>query len=196
MKKVICLNLSFIDKFVVIFRYIFSSFLSIEMFLMTLLLFFVLLVNLKRNNRLIQMLAIGIYLGFVLGILISYTSYVKTCIDSFIKEILNYVYFPSTVVYFFIIVFVTIMILYNLFTKKLSFFKKVFNYLFFSFMYFLFMSFISLATYDGVDFLDVTKLYQNDTILSFVQISNLLLVIWVIFTGFYHLYLFYKKKYD
>ena len=196
MKKVIFLNLSFIDKFVVIFRYIFSSFLSIEMFLMTLLLFFVLLVNLKRNNRFIQMLAIGIYLGFVLGILISYTSYVKTCIDSFVKEILNYIYFPSTVVYFFIIVFVTIMILYNLFSKKLSFFKKVFNYLFFSLMYFLFTSFISLATYDGVDFLDITKLYQNDTILSFVQISNLLLVIWAIFTGFYHLYLFYKKKYD
>ena len=196
MKKVIFLNLSFIDKFVVIFRYIFSSFLSIEMFLMTLLLFFVLLVNLKRNNRFIQMLAIGIYLGFVLGILISYTSYVKTCIDSFVKEILNYIYFPSTVVYFFIIVFVTIMILYNLFSKKLSFFKKVFNYLFFSLMYFLFTSFISLATYDGVDFLDITKLYQNDTILSFVQISNLLLVIWAVFTGFYHLYLFYKKKYD
>lgn len=196
MKRVICLNLSFIDKFVVIFRYVFSSFLSIEMFLMTLLLFFVLLVNLKRNNRLIQMLAIGIYLGFVLGILISYTSYVKTCIDSFIKEMLNYIYFPSTIVYFFIIVFVTIMILYNLFSKKLSFFKKVFNYLFFSFMYFLFMAFISLATYDGVDFLDVTKLYQNDTILSFVQISNLLLIVWAIFTGFYHLYLFYKKKYD
>ena len=196
MKRVICLNLSFIDKFVVIFRYVFSSFLSIEMFLMTLLLFFVLLVNLKRNNRLIQMLAIGIYLGFVLGILISYTSYVKTCIDSFIKEMLNYIYFPSTIVYFFIIVFVTIMILYNLFSKKLSFFKKVFNYLFFSFMYFLFMSFISLATYDGVDFLDVTKLYQNDTILSFVQISNLLLIVWAIFTCFYHLYLFYKKKYD
>lgn len=196
MKKVIYLNLSFIDKFVVIFRYIFSSFLSIEMFLMILLLFFVLLVNLKRNNRFIQMLAIGIYLGFVLGILISYTSYVKTCINSFVKEILNYIYFPSTIVYFFIIVFVTIMILYNLFSKKLSFFKKVFNYLFFSLMYFLFTSFISLATYDGVDFLDVTKVYQNDTILSFVQISNLLLVIWTIFTGFYHLYLFYKKKYD
>jgi len=193
---VIFLNLSFIDKFLVVFRYIFSSFLSIEMFLMTLLLLAVLLVNLKRNNRFIQMLAIGIYLGFVLGILISYTSYVKTCIDSFVKEILNYIYFPSTVVYFFIIVFVTIMILYNLFSKKISFFKKVFNYSFFSIMYFLFTSFISLATYDGVDFMDVTKLYQNNTILSFVQISNFLLLIWILFTIFYHLYLFYKKKYD
>ena len=63
-------------------------------------------------------------------------------------------------------------------------------------MYFLFTSFISLATYDGVDFMDVTKLYQNNTILSFVQISNFLLLIWILFTIFYHLYLFYKKKYD
>ena len=147
-------------------------------------------------NVIIQMIAIGIYLGFVIGIVISYATYVQECIDSFVKLIMNYIYFPSTVVYFFIIVFVTGMMIYTLFSKKLTNFKKIVNYSFFSILYFFFMSFIALATYDAVDLLDITKLYENETILSLVQISNFILVIWIIFTGFYWFYKYLKKRFD
>lgn len=190
------MNLSLIEKLEMISKYIFSSFLSVEMFILSLLLFLILVVNLRKNNHLIQMIAIGIYIGFVIGILISYSTYVKTCVDSFTKAVMNYIYFPSTIVYFFIIIFVTILILYTLFSKKMTQFKKVINYLFFSILYFFFMSFIALAAYDSVDLVDVTKLYQNETVLSLVQISNFILLIWLIFTGFYHLYRFFKRKYD
>lgn len=166
------------------------------MFILSLLLFLILIVNLRRNNRLVQMIAIGVYIGFVIGILISYSTYVRTCVDSFVKAIMNYIYFPSTIVYFFIIIFVTILILYTLFSRKMSQFKKIINYLFFSVLYFFFMSFVALAAYDTVDLVDVSKLYQNEIILSLVQMSNFILVIWIIFTGFYHLYDFFKNKYD
>lgn len=190
------MNLSLFEKFGTIFKYIFSSFLSIEMFILSLLLFFILIVNLKRNRVMVQMIAIGVYLGFIIGIFISYTTYVKTCINSFTKAIMNYVYFPSTIVYFFIIVFVTVLILYTLFSTKLTKFKKIINYLFFSILYFLFMSFIALSAYDGVDLVNISELYKNDVILSIVQISNLLLLIWLLYTGFYHLYKHFKKKFD
>ena len=190
------MNLSLFDKLGDVFKYIFSSFLSIEMFVLSLLLFVILIINLKRNNHVVQMIAIGIYIGFVIGILISYGTYVKTCIDSFVKAIMNYVYFPSTIVYFFIIMFVTVLILYTLFSKRMTSFKKIINYLFFSILYFFFMSFVALAAYDSVDLVNVEVLYQNETILSFVQISNFILLLWLIFTGFYHLYLYFKKKYD
>ena len=190
------MNLSLFEKLGIVFKYIFSSFLSIEMFILSLLLFIILVFNLKRKNKFIQMAAIDIYIGFIIGILISYNTYVKSCIHSFSKLIMNYIYFPSTVVYFFIILFVTIMMIYTLFSKKLTNFKKIFNYSFFSILYFFFMSFIALATYDAVDLLDITKLYDNETILSIVQISNFILVIWILYTCFYHLYLYFKKKYD
>ena len=190
------MNLSLIQKMRMVFNYIFSSFLSIEMLILSLLLFIILVVNLKRNNRIIQLAAIGVYMGFVVGIFISYTTYVQTCIDSFVKLFMNYVYFPSTVVYFFIIVFVSIMVIKTLFSKKLTNFKKIFNYFIFSFIYFFFMSFIAMATYDGVDLLDTPTLYENDLILSLVQFSNLILVIWIIFTGFYWLYKYLRKRFD
>ena len=190
------MNLSLLEKFGIIFKYIFSSFLSIEMFILSLLLFIILIVNLKKKNYIVQMVAIGVYIGFIIGIVISYTTYVKTCVDSFVKAVMNYIYFPSTVVYFFIIIFVTIMILYTLFSKKLSMFKKIVNYTVFSTLYFLFMSFIACATYDSVDLMNKVELYKNETILSFVQVSNFILLIWLLYTGFYHLYKFFKKKYD
>ncbi|MBR5370092.1 MAG: hypothetical protein IK137_02175 [Bacilli bacterium] len=190
------MNLSLIDKIGTIFKYIFSSFLSIEMFVLSILLFLILVINLKRKNTFVQMIAIGIYIGFIIGIFVSYTTYVKTCVDSFIKGVMNYIYFPSTIVYFFIIVFVTIMILITLYSRRLTMFKKIINYLFFSILYFLFMSFIALGAYYGIDLAETNVLYQNDIILSIVQISNLLLLIWLIYTGFYHLYRYFKKKYD
>ena len=190
------MNLSLIEKIGLIFKYIFSSFLSVEIFMISLLLFIILILNQKKSNFVTQLVAIAIFLGFILGIFISYTTYVKTCLDSFVKAVMSYIYFPSTIAYFFIMLFVTIMMLYTLFSKKLSSFKKIFNYSFFCLLYFLFMGFLSLSAYDMVDLLNTAVLYKNNTILSFVQISNLLLVIWLIYTGFYHLFIFFKKKYD
>ena len=190
------MDLSLIGKIGVIFKYIFSSFLAIEMFIISLLLFSILLFNLKKENKIVQIISVGIYIGFIIGVMVSYSDYTRVCLDSFIKAIMNYVYFPSTIVYFFIIVFVTIMMLMTVFSSKMTMLKKGVNYFFFSILYFLFMSFMALASYSGVDLINVVDLYKNEVILSIVQVSNLLLLVWCLFTVFYHLYLYFKKKFD
>jgi hypothetical protein len=190
------MNLSLIEKFGTIFKFLFSSFLSIEMLILTFLLFFILVYNLKNDNKIVQLVTVGTYIGFIIGIVISYTTYVKTCVNSFVKTVMNYIYFPSTIAYFFIIIFVTVMMIFTLFNKKLPKFKKIINFAIFSIMYFFFMSFIALATYDMVDLMDTSLLYENNVILSLVQVSNFILVIWILFTGFYHLYRYFKRKYD
>ena len=190
------MNLSGIEKIGTIFQYIFSSYLSIEMFIISCLIFIILAINVKRKNKVISLIAISIYLGFVLGILISYTTYVQTAMDSFVKEIMNYIYFPSTIVYFFIMLLVTGLIIYTLFSKKMKYSKKIINYFVFSILYFFFISFLSLASYNEVDLVDITNLYKDNVILSIVQVSNFLLALWIIFTGFYYLYFYFKKKFD
>ena len=64
------MDLSLIEKIGVILKYIFSSFLSIEMLIVSLLLFFILLFNLKRKNRIVQIVAVGTYIGFLIGIIV------------------------------------------------------------------------------------------------------------------------------
>lgn len=190
------MNLSLIDKIKVIFKYLFSSFLSVEIFILCILLLIILLFNLKKKNLYIQLAAIGVYVGFIIGIFISYTDYVKNCINSFFKFIMNYIYFPSPIAYFFIIVSVTFLILYTLFSKKMSNLKKVVNYCVFSLLYFFFMSFMSIVAYQNIDFTDYSVLYQNDVLLALVQISNFILFIWIIYSFFYYLYNYFKKRFD
>lgn len=190
------MNLSLFEKIIVIFKYIFSSFLSIEMFISSLLLFCILLFNLKRKNKMVQAIAIVVYIGFLIGVMVTYSTYVQSCIDAFTKSFLNYVYFPSTVVYFFIIVFVTVMLLITVFNEKMTVFEKMINYLIFSILYFFFMAFIVLSSSSGVDLLNVVDLYKNETILSLVQVSNLILVLWFVYIFFFKLYCYFRKKYD
>lgn len=190
------MELSLIDKLGVIFEYLFSSFLSLEIFILNFLLLIILIVNIKKKNLYISLSAIGVYVGFIIGIFISYTDYVSHCIDTFVKGVMNYIYFPSPIAYFFIMVFVTIMILVTLFSNKMTTFKKIFNYFNFSVMFFFFISFMSIVAYQNVDFTDFLVLYQNDVILSIIQISNFILFFWIIFTAFYYLYKMFKRKFE
>ncbi len=190
------MNMSLLEKLGVIFEYMFSSFLPIGMLLLSLLLLCILLVNVNVENKYINIAAIGIYLGFILGITISYSDYVKLCINGFVKTIMNYIYFPSTFLYFLIFVIVTGLMIYTIFSKKVTKWKRIVNYVIFSILYFLFMSFIVLTVASGVDIYDTVALYKNEIILSIVQVSNLLFLIWVIVTAFYELYKYFKKKYD
>lgn len=190
------MDMSLIEKFRLVFKYMFSSFLSVEMLILSLLLLCILLFNLKLNNKYINIAAICIYLGFILGIVVTYVDYVKLCIDSFIKTIMGYVYFPSTFVYFLIFIFITGLMIYTIFNKKIKPLKKIVNYSCFSILYFLFMSFIVLTIYMNVDIYDTALLYQNEIILAIVQVSNLIFGIWILFTGFYELYNLFKKRFD
>ena len=87
----------------------------------------------------VQIIAIAVYIGFLLGVMITHTSYIQSCFDAFTKFVLNYIYFPSTVAYFFIILFVTVMLLITVFSSKMLIFEKMLNYLFFSILYFFFI---------------------------------------------------------
>lgn len=190
------MNMNLFEKILTVFKYMFSSFLSIELFILCLLLFLLLVFNLKYKNKYVNIILVVVYISFIGMILVTASSYVIYSMDHLIKRIMNYIYFPSTAIYFFIMIFSIFSILYSMFSNSISKFKKVFNYFVFTFMMLFYMQFISICFYNKVDLSDLVSLYSNRTILSIVQISNLLLFGWALFTFFYKIYLFFKKHYD
>lgn len=190
------MNLTVFEKFITLIKYIFSSFLSIELLIFSILLFVILIINMKRRKKIVTYTAIGLYLSLLIGTMIAYNEYVILCFKTLFKGIIRYICFPTTVAFFSTIVLITIIMIYTLFSRKLSKFKKISNYLFFSILYYLFMSFIALVAYNRIDLSDKVALYTNNYILVIVQTSNLLLFIWLIFTFFYRLYLFYQERFD
>ncbi|MBR3049007.1 MAG: hypothetical protein IKG58_00405 [Bacilli bacterium] len=190
------MNLSVMGKISTVFKYLFSSFISLNLFILALLLFLLLLFNIKRKSKYVHYIVLVIYVAFMLSIFIASPAYIGYSIDSFIKGIMKYIYFPSTVAYFFIMLFCGGMLIYSIYSKKLTKFKRIFNYVTFSIMFFLFTAFVVVVTYNKLDIRVLELLYKNDTVLSIVQISNFILFGWIIFTLFYKLYNYFKKNYD
>ena len=188
--------MSFLEKLQVIFKYTFSSFLEIELFILTLLFFILLSLNIKRKKKIINYVAVITMFIFIGTVIILNWDYAIYCVNFLLKGIMKYVYFPSTVIYFLIVFLVTIFIVVTIISNKLSFFKKVVNYLCFGLLYFLFFSFMGAVISNGVDLADKVQLYSNDLILSIVQISNLIFICWFIYTSFWYLFRYFKKKYD
>lgn len=190
------MDLGLFDKMKIIFQLLFSSFMSIEIVLFFLLLFLLLVFNVKIKNKLVPIiLSIFLVIGIIVFCFV-FSSYAITCLDSFIMKIMDYYYFPSTIVYFFIFLFMVSVCFITMFSKKMKPMKKVFNYCCSIIVLLLFSMFIVLAVYSKIDFADTVALYQNNQILTLVQVSNLIVLFWFVVSCFYYLYLFFKKKFD
>lgn len=188
------MNMSLIEKINEIFKYMFSSVLTTSIFCGSCILLIVLLANMKFKVKYINVIAIGIYMGFMLGILFGYSDYVKLCFNAFVKMILNFIYFPSPFAYFIVFVIITFFMIKTLFSNNISSLKKIINYIFFSILYLFFMLFIVLTINSGVDIYDVVSLYKNDTVLAVVQISDLIFAIWIIISLFYKFYSYLEER--
>ncbi len=184
------------DKILNVLKYIFSSFLGIELLLLAFLLFLFTVLNIKKNNKIVKIGSIILCLAFVVGLCIAYHSYAMYCVDSFIKFILSYIYFPSMVMYFFIMVIVTFSLIVTIVSNRVSRTKKVINAIVLSIMYLCFMSVAAIAASNKLDLSVMSELYQNETLLSFIQISNILFSFWLEYTVLYYFYRFLEYKLD
>ena len=190
------MELSLFEKMKIIFELLFSSFMFIELFFLFLLLFLLVVVNMKVKNKVIPIFLTIFFAISVLVLVIYHFSYVATCLDTFIMKVMDYYYFPSTVVFFFLFILAIFIFIYTIFSKRLLTWKKIFNYGIMTVIFLLFSMFIGVASIHHIDLSDVVSLYQNDQILSVVQLSNLIFLCWVVITFFYHLYLFFRRKFD
>ena len=190
------MELSLFEKMKIIFELLFSSFMFIELFFLFLLLFLLVVVNTKVKNKVLPVFLTIVFIISVITIVVYNFSYVATYVDTFIMKVMDYYYFPSTVVFFFLFILAIFIFIYTIFSKRLLTWKKIFNYGIMTVIFLLFSMFIGVASIHHIDLSDVVSLYQNDQILSVVQLSNLIFLCWIIISFFYHLYMFFKRKFD
>lgn len=187
---------SFMEKFDLVFRNTFSSFLGIETLAIALLLFLFLVLNISRKSTVVKVGMFLIIVGFLFGVAYLNRSYTIFSIDYLIKVVMNYIYFPSTLVYFIIIVLSAVFIISSNFSKKMPPLKKWLDAIFFTVIYFLFFNFIIVVFNNKLDLTDKVGLYADKTVLSIIQLSNLFFVAWLVVLLFYKLYDYFKNNYD
>ena len=187
---------SFMEKFDLVFRNTFSSFLGIETLAIALLLFLFLVLNISRKSTVVKVGMFLIIVGFLFGVAYLNRSYTIFSIDYLIKVVMNYIYFPSTLVYFIIIVLSAVFIISSNFSKKMPPLKKWLDAIFFTVIYFLFFNFIIVVFNNKLDLTDKVGLYADKTVLSIIQLSNLFFVAWLVVLLFYKLYDYFKNNYE
>lgn len=190
------MNLNIVEKILVVLNSFFTSFMSMELLLIGLLLFIFLVLNIKKNVKLVKLFITFLYISFFVFICVYYQDYVVQSIDGLLKYIMNYIYFPSLAMYFFLMVFVTLGLIYTMFSTTISKFLKYLNVFFFSLLHILYFQVIGLVIESKTYFTTDVAIYKNETILSLVQVSNLLLFVWILFILFYKFYQYLRRKVD
>ena len=189
------IDLTLFQKLKLIFKYFFSSFMPIELLIIVLCVFLFLFFNLKRNKTIVNIFIPIIILLFVAFMAMGFHEYTKSAFEEVIKLIMHYYYFPSMTFYFVIIIFTTIYLIRTVYTEKVSKKFKIFNY---SFSFILFSLFVGLFSYVISNHIGLSidySIYKDQYILSFIQISNLVFVLWLFIIGIIKLYNYFKKKY-
>lgn len=187
---------SVINKIGILFKYCFSSFLNIELFIITVLSFVLLYLVLYRNGKVLKVLSSILLILFLSIIIICFCDYAANSVDYFIKALMKYYYFPSMGIYFMIVVFVSILLLISLLSGLFSKFVKMSICILSFLVYLLFIQFLAYIISNNIMLTLDVSIYSNIIILSIVQLSNMLVFIWLVIIFFYKLYLFFRKKFD
>ncbi len=190
------IDLSLFEKLKIVFKYLFSSFMSIELSLIVLVIFLFLFFNIKRNKKIVNIVAPIIILLFLAFMAMGFHNYSVGAFQRFIEMIIDYYYFPSMALYFIMMFITTILLIYFMYSDKYSIKFKILNYVF---CFLLFSLFVGLSSYVISNKIKLSfdyAIYKNSIILSFVQISNLLFWIWIVVLAFIKLYSYFRKKFD
>lgn len=190
------IDLTLFQKIKLIFKYFFSSFMPIELLIIVLCVFLFLFLNLKRNKTVVNIFIPIIILLFVAFMAMGFHEYTRNAIEEVIKLIMHYYYFPSMSFYFVIIIFTTIYLIRTVYTDKVSKKIKIMNYIFSFMLFTLFVGLFSYVISNNIGLSIDYSIYKDKYILSFIQISNLIFVGWLLVIGILKLYNYFKKKYD
>lgn len=190
------IDLTLFQKLKLVFKYFFSSFMPIELLIIVLCIFLFLFFNLKRNKTIVNIFIPIIILLFVAFMAMGFHEYTKSAVEEIIKLIMHYYYFPSMAFYFVIIIFTTIYLIKNVYSEKYSMKFKIFNYVFSFLLFTLFVGLFSYVISNNIGLSIDYSIYKDKYILSFIQISNLIFVLWLFILGTIKLYNYFKKKYD
>ncbi len=190
------IDLSIMEKVKTVFKYFFSSFMSIELILIVICIFLFLFFNLKQNKKIVNIFVPITILLFIAFMALGFHDYAVAAIDEVIKLIMHYYYFPSMASYFVIMMITTVYLMYCVYTEKMSRRKKIFNYVFSCIMFIFFIGLFSYTISNNIGLSVDYSIYRNKYVLSFVQLSTLIFLIWMLSLIAIRLYNYFKKKYD
>lgn len=173
------IKLTLFDKLKILFDLMIGSPLFILIFIFSILTLCILL-DLKDKQKNVTKLSLaGIYLLILLVLLIKYHSSALQTIDYFFNNLFIVFYFPNLAVYVVMIIIANILMYKNLFLDKKEPIR-IFSLCAYMIIMYLMMLIIHTIGIEKLDVYDQTSVYSSNSIISLVELSNIVFMIWII----------------
>lgn len=172
-------NLSLTEKFKIISDLIKSQSFFITLFAILVLTIIILVVNLKEKSKAPKIAAAIVFVGLAILVIARYGKYVLSFNDSIVEKVFKAIYFPNLVVYFSMLVISILLLVVMLINKKFSLVTKITNVVSFFGIWFFFVLTLDLVKKEGINFYEVKELYTNKSVMTLLQTSMSIFVIWL-----------------
>lgn len=173
------LQLTLLEKLKILFDLILASPFFIFLLIFTILVFIILLDSKNYKKRQVQKYILGIYLLVFIAVIIKHHSSFISVVDYLINNVFVIFYFPNIAVYATMIIIINLIMLKSIFSNKDKIIRIV-NMASYSIIMYLMLLIIYTITTESIDVYNEVSLYSNTTILSLVELSNILFLIWII----------------
>lgn len=173
------LQLTLLEKLTILFDLVLASPFFIFLLIFTILVFVILLDSKNYKKRQVQTYITGIYMLVFIAVIIKHHSSFLSVIDYLVNNIFIIFYFPNIAIYSAMIIFINIIMLKSIFSKKDKVIRTL-NMASYSIIMYLMLLIIYTISTEQVNVYSELTLYSNKTLLVLIEISNILFVIWMV----------------
>lgn len=155
----------------------------------------IMIINIRKKrklNRILYFLSLLFFLSFVV---IKYFDVIVNVFDTFIGNVVKAVYFPSFGLYITLLIISNILFVFSFFSKTFKNLHKIISGVVNILLDFIFLIIINLISSNNIHLSIELELYENSSILSFLQTSMILFI----FLGNFYLFAVIQlklKKFD
>lgn len=188
------MDLSFIDKLITFITLPFTSFLSIEILLIFIILYIFLVYNEKRRNKKVKMTLISLIIFFFSLLVFYFQEDIISVLSEIIKTFMRCFYFPNIVFYILTAIISLIILIYTNLKSNLIKLNKIITYTLTIIHLYLFTNFISLAMTNNISLIDTANIYQHDNMFVIVLFSQIIFILLIIYKVIYHFCYIRREK--
>lgn len=173
------LQLTLLEKLKILLDLILASPFFIFLLIFTILVFVILLDSKNYKKRQVQRYIFGIYLLVFIAVIIKHHSSFLSILDYLMNNVFVIFYFPNIAIYAAMIIIINIIMLKSIFSKKDKVIRTL-NMASYSLIMYLMLLVVYTITTENIDVYNELSMYTNSTILTLVELSNIIFVIWMV----------------
>lgn len=174
-------RVSLFEKIKSLVEIISSSYFFIFMLIVFIILSIYLFNTIKKDEIKTKKTYVYAYAVIIFAIMIFYNSQIFDLLDYLIDNILIILCFPNLAVYIAMIIFLNIVMIKSVFSKKITNINKIIYIIVYSSIHFILILILNLINKNNINVYDQTSLYSNQELLNLVSLSVIIFILWTLY---------------